>query len=70
MNADDFKKIKIGSKRKAIDPFLPDLLKLHESKYSLRAMCEFLKINGVVISHTALNNYLKELPNFNHQKKD
>jgi hypothetical protein len=57
----DFKKDHQPSQKKAkMYPFLGDIRSLKESGYSLKEICEYLKINDISITISGLQKFIKK----------
>lgn len=52
-------KAKVGRKGSKLDPWLNDIKKLKEHGYTQKLILEFLQLNNVSISLTALNYFIK-----------
>jgi len=68
ISVDDFlrnSKPKNGSK---LLPFKDDILTLKQANFSNQKICEFLKLNGVAVSHQRVAVFLKE-QGFNNEKR-
>ncbi|MBP6860767.1 MAG: hypothetical protein KBC57_00235 [Neisseriaceae bacterium] len=50
---------KVGRKGSKLDPWLSDIKKLKEHGYTQKLILEFLHLNNVSISQTALNYFIK-----------
>lgn len=52
-------KVKVGRKGSKLEPWLGDIKKLKEHGYTQKLILEFLQLNNVSISQTALNYFIK-----------
>lgn len=60
MDISEFKKKNIpGKKRSKLEPYIAEIIDLQNSDFTLKQICEFLKLKGVTVTIPTLHNWIK-----------